>query len=152
MHWSNYLVEGLPGDRESEVTITIHAGRDNTAIVMLLSRLRGIVDALRAPATDLATDPLGAEDPEDLYYLLDHLHRVRMVLEGEEERVMTIAHERGVSLRKLATALEVSSPETVRYRLTQIRRAGTYGLTAAALDEDPMAAREPIVTDDQDHQ
>lgn len=144
MHWSDYLVTGFPTDRDTDVTITVNPDRDSPAVIMLASRLRGLVDALRARQTRDAPDPLAGEHPDDLYYLLDHLHRIRMVLEGQEERVLQLAHERGVSLRTLAAALEVSSPETVRYRLDRIDRANKAGRTAAALDEDPMAAGQPL--------
>jgi hypothetical protein len=148
-HWSDYLVTGLPDDRDTEVTITVDPSRDHSAVVVLASRLRGLVDALRQRALEVdAPDPLEREHPDDLYFLLDHLHRVRMVLEAQEERVLRVAHRRGVSLRRLAAALEVSSPSTVSYRLEQIERAARHGLSAAKLDDDPMAAGEPIARSD----
>lgn len=142
-HWSEYLVAGFPHETDTDVTITVRPGRDSPAVIVLASRLRGIVDALRAPQSG-DRDPLADEDPDDLYYLLDHLHRLRMILEGQEERVLQLAASRGVSLRTLAAALDVRSPETVRYRLDRIARAGQHGRTAAALDEDPMTTGDPI--------
>lgn len=142
-HWSDYLVEGVAADRDTDVTITVHPGRDSAAVIMLASRLRGLVDALRAPQSR-ERDPLAAEHPDDLYFLLDHLHRIRMVLEGQEERVLQVAYDQGLSLRKLAAALDVRSPETVRHRLARIEKASRTGYTAAALDEDPLIAGEPV--------
>lgn len=143
-HWSDYLITGFPTGQDTDVTITVNPDQDSAAVILLASRLRGLVDALRAKQRRGQPDPLAGEDPDDLYYLLDHLHRIRMILEGQEERVLQVAHESGVSLRTLAAALEVSSPETVRYRLDRIARANRKGFTAAALDEDPLAAGDPI--------
>jgi hypothetical protein len=143
-HWSNYLVTGFRDDQPTDVTITVDPRTDSSAVIMLASRLRGLVDALRTPKRGDAPDPLLTEHPDDLYFLLDHLHRIRMVLEGQEERVLEVAHEKGVSLRTLASALEVSSPSTVEYRLKKIKAANKRGYTAAAIDEDPIAAGEPI--------
>lgn len=135
-HWSNYLVTGFPTDQTTDVTITVDPRTDTPAIVMLASRLRGLVDALRPSYERGETDPLLDEHPDDLYYLLDHLHRIRMVLEGQEERVLKAAHERGVSLRTLAAALDINSAEGVRYRLQRIEEASRQGRTAASLDEE----------------
>lgn len=149
-HWSNHLVRGFPMDRESTVEITVNPSVDSPAVVLLASRLSGLVDALRERYRRDGGDPLLNEDPDDLYRLLDHLHRVRMVLQGQEERVLDVANQRGNSLETLKTALEVNSRETVAHRLRRIRRASEHGVTAAALDEDPLAANEPITDENED--
>lgn len=133
-HWSDYLVTGFRVDQPTDVTITVDPRHDSAAVITLASRLRGLVDALRAPRRRGAPDPLLVEHPDDLYYLLDHLHRIRMILEDQEERVLQLAHSRGVSLRTLAAALDISSAEGVRYRLQRIEEADK---------QDPTAAGEP---------
>ena len=144
-HWSDYLVRSFAPDRDSEVTITINPSRDSAAVVMLASRLAGLVDALRAPNTK-DHDPLADEHRWDLIYLLDHLHRIRLVLEGQEERLIRLGRtpdpttgKPKLSLRDIAAALGVS-PETVRNRLKRIEQASQLGYTAAALDEIPNEA------------
>lgn len=131
-HWSHLLARGLPWDEESTVSITIDPNHSRPSMVMLASRLEGLVAAL-SPRGSGDGDPLHAEGAEDIRDLLDQLHRVRMALQSQEERVLQLAaHHKGVSLRSLASVLDVASPETVRYRLQQIDPAAERGYTAAA--------------------
>lgn len=138
-HWSRWAGTGIPM-RATNITIPVNGETDPPAVTMVTSRIRMILEAMQVRSTD---EGLAGEELNDLTYLLDQVHRVRMVLEGFEEDILVAAHERGASLRTLALHLEVSSPETVRYRLDKIRRAHGRGRIAAAYDEDPMAG-EPL--------
>jgi hypothetical protein len=146
-HWSNYLPETISEHREVVVELPVHGGQDNAAVVTIASRLRGVLGALRTEGED-GVDPLLSEDPDDLYYLLLHLHRMRMTLQGQEERVIQVAHQAGVSLRTLASALELKSAGAVTYRLEKIAEAATRHRTAAAVDED-IEDTVGGITDDQ---
>lgn len=137
-HWGNFLVQGFPMDKEVEVTFPVEARSTRASMVLVASRIAGLMAALGPlDEHDPNADPLAAEDVTEVTRLLDHLHRVRVALEGEEERLLLLLAERGVSLRTLATALEVNSPSTVKNRLDRIREANEQGLTAAGADEAP---------------
>lgn len=130
-HWRDMLPGDLaPG--ENTVSVRMDTETDNAALAELLTRLPALIEALRPPTSEQG-DPLDAEASEDLLALLAHLHRVRAVLEGQEERVLTACHRRGVSLRALAATLELNSPESVRKRLTRVLRGG--GRLAGAGDD-----------------
>lgn len=81
---------------------------------------------------------VGYGEQEELYALLVRLHRARVGLQAEEERVLVAAHVQGLSLRRLARALEVASPDTVAHRLRRIRRQ-------ADPDEAPSSAGRPAM-------
>lgn len=119
-HWSEYLVREFPANASSTVELAVNPSTDAPAVVLLLSRLAGLVDALRETA-GADEEPLLAEDPEALYALLEQLHHVRSVLQEQENRVLDVANRRGLSLAQLAPVIEVSSRETVSYRLRRIR-------------------------------
>lgn len=145
-HWRNRLGHGgLSADREVTVRIPVHGGRDNAAAVIIAARIAGILEALRQPYS-LDHEPLDSEDVDDLLSLLEQVHHVRAVLEGQEERLLELCHRKGASLRTLAAQIDTKSAESVRYKLAAIKRANRHGVTAAALDNDPLAAGEPVAT------
>ena len=130
------LSRGFPTDRPEDVTVTVNAGRDNSAMVALASRIPGLYEALRAPQRTGESDPLELEDPDDLYYLLLHLHEARMLLQGQEERVMLACREAGVSMDTMATALGLKRRQNVDYKLRNIDKSGKRGRTAASLEHE----------------
>lgn len=132
--WADQLLTPLPDGRDSDITITLNPRHTRPAITVLATRLRGLVAALGPVQEPGEPDPLADADTADLGALLDVLHQVTDCLRGQEERVLTLAAESGMSLRSLAVILGVNSPETVRYRLERIREAGEQGMTAAAPD------------------
>ncbi|MEV8480372.1 hypothetical protein [Streptomyces sp. NPDC051173] len=133
-HWSNYLPTWLPMGKPAEVKVTVDAENDRPAVVVLISRLQGLVEALRHRDVD-GRDPLLDEDEDDLYTLLLHLHMVRMVIEGQEERVLSRCAEKKIALERLASALELSGKSAVSYRLRRIKEAAKSGQSAAGMDE-----------------
>lgn len=92
---------------------------DSPAMLMLASRLPMFMHYLRTPQTEDG-DPLATADPEELLHLLDHLHRVRLML----------ALNGRVSLRSMASALETNHMAVSR-RCQRIREADQQGLSAA---------------------
>src|SRR5690606_30497250 len=85
-HWGNFLVQGFPMDKEVEVTFPVEARSTRASMVLVASRIAGLMAALGPlDEHDPNADPLAAEDVTEVTRLLDHLHRVRVALEGEEE-------------------------------------------------------------------
>src|SRR5690606_16826725 len=91
------------------------------AMVVVASRITGLIDAL-GPARENDTDPLAEEDPGDLLWLLDHLNRTTEALRSQEDRLIQLLREQGVSYARIATAMEMTAPG-VKKRLE--RRTGT---------------------------
>ena len=132
-HWGNYLVRGFPADQDTEVTFPVNAENTRPGMVVVASRIAGLMAAL-GPEDGPDGDPLSTEDSSEIGRLLDHLHRVRLILESQEERLIELLADRGVSLRTIALHLKCS-PTTVANRRKRIAEAGERGLSAAGLDE-----------------
>lgn len=94
-------------------------------------------------ALDGVPGALACAAPEELYALLMELHQARVELQADEERVLLAANTHGLSLRRLARALEVSSPDTVAHRLRRIRRtqdpAGTVSTSLRQFSALPIS-------------
>ena len=122
-HWSNHLIRGFPPEGMSTVEITLDAGTTRPAMVVVASRITGLVDAL-GPVREDGTDPLAEEDSGDLLWLLDHLNRVAEALRSQEDRLIGLLRERGVSYARIAAAMEMTAPG-VKKRLERLERRGT---------------------------
>lgn len=131
-HWSDRLVSALPTG-PTTVSIDVDASRDHAAVVTLLTRLPAVLDALRGQQTERG-DALDNEDPEDLLSLLEQLHQVLLVVEGQEERVLQVCRRLNIPLRSLAAALDLRSPESVRKRLRRSDMAEPVKITDIARD------------------
>lgn len=133
-HWSNFLVRYFPADTDTEVTFPINEAATRGGMTVVASRIAGLMAAL-GPKDGPDGDPLESEDSSEIGRLLDHLHRVRLCLEEQEERLIKLLADRGVSLRTIALHLECS-PTTVSNRLKRIAEASERGLSAAGLDDE----------------
>lgn len=120
-HWSNRLIRGFPPEGTAEVSFEIDLQQTRPAMVVVASRITGLIDAL-GPARENDTDPLAEEDPGDLLWLLDHLNRTTEALRSQEDRLIQLLREQGVSYARIATAMEMTAPG-VKKRLE--RRTGT---------------------------
>lgn len=122
-HWSNILVRGFPADESAEVRIPVDVRRMRAGMVVVASRIAGLMAALAPIDPDNPeADPLADESPSELGRLLDHVHRVRKALEAQEDRLIRLMYAQGASLRTIALHLGVSAT-TVSNRLGRIYAA-----------------------------
>jgi hypothetical protein len=133
-HWETLLPAGLVPGRDNTVSVVVNPDTARGSMVVVATRLRALFGAL-APRDVDGRDPLAGEDEHDLLRLLDHLHRVRLNLHREEERVLSLLAARGVEIRRIASALETRE-DIVRTRLLRIELAATRGYSAAGEAED----------------
>lgn len=131
------FTRGFPTDRPVELQdVTVNAGEDHGGMIAFISRIPGLYDALRKRQTKDGPDPLNAEDPENMYYLLLHVHEARMLLQAQEERVILACKEAGVTFDAMATALSLRSRQHAHYRYRRVQDAAAQGRTCASLDHE----------------
>lgn len=108
-HWSNHLIRSFPPEGTSTVEIALDASTTRIPVVVVASRITGLIDAL-GPVREDGTDPLAEEDPGDLLWLLDHLNRTVGALRSQEDRLIGLLREKGVSYARIATVMEMTAP------------------------------------------
>lgn len=108
-HWSTGLILFFPPGQSTTLPIEINPDVTRTPMVVVASRIKGLLDAL-GPTTDDGTDPLADEAPADLLWLLDHLNRTAEALRDQEDRLIGLLREQDVSYARIGTALEMSAP------------------------------------------
>src|SRR5690625_650566 len=129
-HWSNHLVQSFPIGQTTTVPVEVDPEATRGSVTVLASRVRGLVEAL-GPVNTGGHDPLADETDAELLWLLDPLHRVVYSLAGQEDRLLTLRREKGVSLARLGSTLEMSAPG-IKKRLERIERAEARGMHSAA--------------------
>lgn len=130
-HWSNHLVLGFPTGKTSTVAVDVTPDNTHPAMLVVASRIKGLVDALGPIGSDDENDPLADETDGDLLWLLDHLHRVVYSLASQEDRLIRVLRDKGVSLARIGGALEMSPPG-VKKRVERMERAEAHGMNSAA--------------------
>ncbi|HLU99529.1 MAG TPA: hypothetical protein VKZ89_22085 [Thermobifida alba] len=130
-HWTNHLVNGFTPGKTTAVTVEVNPDETHPGVLLLLSRLPGLVQSLGQPYREDGADPLADEDEADLLWLLDHLHRVVYSLASQEDRLIRVLRDKGVSLARIGSALEMSPPG-VKKRVERMERAEARGMHSAA--------------------
>lgn len=130
-HWSNHLLRAFPIGQTSTVELEINPDETHPALVLLASRVRGLVEALGVRYREDGSDPLADENEADLLWLLDHLHRVVYALSSQEDRVLEVLRGKDVSFARLGSALEMSAPG-VKKRIERTQAANAAGMNSAA--------------------
>ncbi len=132
-HWEAKLPRGFLFGQTTPVTVEVDPNADHAGMVTVAARVEALYAAL-APREVDGADPLSGEDTGDVLRLLDHLHRVIATLTAQEDRVIDVLRDAGISSHRTAAAMDVDH-KTVLNRYVRIDKAAERGQNSLSYSE-----------------